>query len=69
MMMLSGAAFPRASMPQAVQDATAWLSMTQVVNLLQGLWFGTGWDMVAVVALIGMLIAGTLIATRTFRWE
>jgi ABC-2 type transport system permease protein len=69
MMMLSGAAFPRASMPQAVQDASAWLPMTQVVTLLQGLWFGTGWNTVAVAVLIGMLIAGVLIATRTFRWE
>jgi ABC-2 type transport system permease protein len=69
MMMLSGAAFPRASMPPAVQEASAWLPMTQVVTLLQGLWLGTGWNRVAVVVLIGMLIAGALIATRTFRWE
>ena len=69
MMMLSGAAFPRTSMPQAVQDASAWLPMTQVVTLLQGLWFGIGWNTAAVVVLIGMLIAGVLIATRTFRWE
>lgn len=69
MMMLSGAAFPRASMPQALQAATAWLPMTQVVTLLQGLWVGTGWNLVAVTVLIGMLIAGVLIATRTFRWE
>ena len=69
MMMLSGAAFPRASMPQAVQDASAWLPMTQVVTLLQGLWFGKGWNTVAVVVMIGMLIAGVLIAIRTFRWE
>jgi len=69
MMMLSGAAFPRASMPQALQAATAWLPMTQVVTLLQGLWIGTGWNLIAVTVLIGMLIAGVLIATRTFRWE
>ncbi len=69
MMMLSGAAFPRASMPQAVQDASAWLPMTQVVTLLQDLWFGAGWNTVAIVVLLGMLIAGVLIATRTFRWE
>jgi ABC-2 type transport system permease protein len=69
MMMLSGAAFPRASMPPAVQAASAWLPMTQVVTLLQGLWFGPGWDTGAVVMLVEMLVAGVLISARIFRWE
>lgn len=69
MMMLSGAALPRAMMPPAVQSISEWLPMTQVVNLLQGLWFGLGWDTVAVVVLIAMLIIGIFVSVRTFRWE
>ena len=69
MMMLSGAAVPRALMPETVQRISEVLPMTQSVILFQNLWFGAGWNIVAVLVLGAMLIAGALISVRTFRWE
>jgi ABC-2 type transport system permease protein len=69
MMMLSGAALPRALMPETVQRISEFLPMTQVVILMQSLWFGGGWIVVSVVMLIGLMIFGAAISTRTFRWE
>ena len=69
MMMLSGAALPRALMPETVQRISEFLPMTQVVILMQSLWFGGGWIVVSVVMLIGLMIFGAAVSTRTFRWE
>ncbi|HSD82748.1 MAG TPA: ABC transporter permease, partial [Anaerolineae bacterium] len=56
-------------MPAVVQNVTGWLPMTLVVTLLQNLWFGLGWNAVALAALGGILLVGTIISLRTFRWE
>ena len=69
MLFLSGAAMPRETMPEAIQRIGDFLPLTYVVELLKGLWFGQGWDWSAVVVLVGMLVAGALLATRMFRWE
>ena len=42
-------------MPAVVQNVTGWLPMTLVVTLMQGLWFGIGWNVIALVALAGHL--------------
>ena len=72
MVFLSGAAgFPRELLPETIQSIAAFLPLTYVVNLLQGLWFGEVWSQhVADVLILGaILVAGVLISNRTFRWE
>ncbi|MCO6450158.1 MAG: ABC transporter permease [Caldilineales bacterium] len=69
MMFLSGAAMPLAIMPDTIQQVSQWLPLTYVVRQLQSLWFGTGWDMTAVVVLIVMLAVGTALSVRVFRWD
>lgn len=69
MMFLSGAAMPLAMMPADVQQVANWLPLTHVVHLLQGLWFGAGWDAPALWVLSALLGLGVLISARVFRWE
>jgi len=58
-------------MPESVQAFTAWLPLTQVVTLLQGLWLGGRLaDHGAQLAwLAGFLVVGTILSARYFRWE
>jgi len=71
MMFLSGAAFPLQIMPEGVRRVSAALPLTYVVSLLRGLWFGESWGahLTAVGILVAMLVVGTVISSRTFRWE
>lgn len=71
MMMLSGAAMPRAIMPETVRHVGDFLPLTYVVNLLQGLWRGQAWSehLLAVTILSVMLVAGGILSSRVFRWE
>ncbi len=69
MLFLSGAAFPLTMMPSAMQTVAQFIPMTQMVILLKSLWFGLGWDMTAVLSLSIMLVLGTLISAKVFRWE
>ncbi len=71
MLILSGAGFPRELMPASVQQVSAFVPLTYVVNLLRGLWVGEPWGMhlLDVGVLVGMLLLGIVISVRTFRWE
>jgi ABC-2 type transport system permease protein len=69
MMFLSGATLPLFMMPEGVQRIAEWLPLTQVVILLQELWLGIGWNMTAVIVLTMMLVVGTIVSARVFRWE
>ncbi len=71
MLILSGAGFPRELMPASVQQVSAFVPLTYVVNLLRGLWVGEPWGMhlLDVGVLMGMLLLGIVISVRTFRWE
>lgn len=69
MMFLSGAAVPLEFIPQTVRQVSDWSPMTQSVLLLRDLWFGQGWNLTAVVILVVMLILGTILSARIFRWE
>ena len=71
MLILSGAAWPRELMPATVQQVSAFLPLTYVVNLLRGLWAGAPWGnhLLDVGVLAGMLLLGIVISTKTFRWE
>jgi ABC-2 type transport system permease protein len=71
MLILSGAAWPRELMPEAVQKVSAFIPLTYVVNLLRGLWVGEPWSkhLLDVSVLLAMLLLGVLISVKTFRWE
>ncbi len=69
MLFLSGAGLPQEILPDGLVRFSQVLPMTHVVNLLKGLWFGEGWDGTAVVVLLAMCAATTLLSTKTFRWE
>ena len=69
MMFLSGGTLPLQFMPQAVQNLSKALPMTYAVNLMKSLWFGQGWDVTAVLALVGFMVAGVVVSVRFFRWE
>jgi ABC-2 type transport system permease protein len=72
MVFLSGAAgFPRELLPAAVQELSAILPLTYVVNLLRGLWVGESWGQHATDAIVlaVMLVVGVLTSVKLFRWE
>ncbi|MCI0645939.1 MAG: ABC transporter permease [Chloroflexi bacterium] len=69
MMFLSGAAIPLQFMPENVRQVAEVLPMTVVVRLLQDLWFGREWYWPAALLLAGLLVVGTALSVRTFRWE
>ncbi len=71
MLILSGAAWPRELMPASIQNVSAFLPLTYVVNLLRGLWVGDTWGvhLLDVGVLAGLLLLGLVISAKTFRWE
>jgi len=71
MLFLSGAFFSVELLPPAVQKVSAFMPLTYVVNLLNGLWIGQGWGnhLLDVGVLAGMLVVGIIISAKTFRWE
>lgn len=71
MLMLSGATAPLAVMPRWAQDVAQFSPMTQLVNLVGGLWSGDPWaeHWVAVAALAGLTAGASSISAWRFRWE
>ncbi len=71
MLILSGAAWPRELMPAAVQQVSAFVPLTYVVNLLRGLWLGEAWGahLLDIRVLVLMLLLGIVISAKSFRWE
>lgn len=71
MLLLSGTFFPVEILPAAVQKVSTFIPLTYVVNLLRGLWVGETWGahLLDVGVLVGMLVLGTIISAKTFRWE
>lgn len=71
MLFLSGAMIPREIMPKTIQHISEYLPLTHVVVLMRGLWFGEAWGkhLTSVGVLVAMLVVGTLISAKTFRWE
>ncbi len=69
MMFLSGAGLPQQILPEKLVAFSQYLPLTYVVNLLQGLWYGDGWNWTAVLVLAGMTVAATAVSVRYFRWE
>jgi ABC-2 type transport system permease protein len=71
MLIFSGAAWPRELMPAAIQKVSAFMPLTYVVNLLNGLWSGEPWGkhLLDVGVLVVMLLLGIIVSAKTFRWE
>lgn len=71
MLILSGAAWPRAMMPASVQRISSFIPLTYAVNLLNGLWVGESWGahIIDASVLMGILLLGVFISIKTFRWE
>jgi len=71
MIFFSGATIPWQILPGGVQMVGRALPMTYVVRLLQGLWFADPWrdHLLSLAVLVGMLIVGTLVSAKIFRWE
>jgi ABC-2 type transport system permease protein len=71
MLILSGAGWPRDLMPATIQKISSFLPLTYVVNLLSGLWIGQPWGdhLLDVGILVSMLLLGTIISVKIFRWE
>ena len=71
MMFLSGAGMPLQLLPEVLQKVSNFLPLTYVVRLIQGLWFGEAWKTLWLPSLVlsVILLLGTLLATRFFRWE
>jgi ABC-2 type transport system permease protein len=69
MLFLSGAAMPRFIMPETVQRIAEWLPLTQVVILLEDMWFTGEWNVTAVIVVTAVLITGLIVSRYTFRWE
>lgn len=71
MLFLSGAAIPREILPETIQRYAQIMPLTHVVDLLRGLWVGDNWSMhlKSVVFLVALLIVGTVVSAKIFRWE
>jgi ABC-2 type transport system permease protein len=71
MLFLSGAFFSVKLLPAIVQTVSAFLPLTYVVNLLNGLWFGETWSqhITDVIVLAVMLVVGVIVSVKFFRWE
>ncbi|MBA0127131.1 ABC transporter permease [Haloechinothrix sp. YIM 98757] len=71
LIILSGAAVPLAVLPDGIRQGAQLSPLTQLVELLQGLWLGQAWseNLVPVLVLLGVLGIATAIAATFFRWE
>ena len=71
MMFLSGAGMPLQLLPENLRQVSDYLPLTYLVRLIQGLWFGTSWQDLWTPTLVmaGILLTGTVISARIFRWE
>lgn len=71
MLFLSGAALPRQMLPGFLKTASEILPLTHAIRMMQGIWLGESlWNFKVEIAVLGgILLAGTFVATRLFRWD
>jgi ABC-2 type transport system permease protein len=68
MIFLSGATWPREMLPTWAASISDLLPLTYVVEAVKQPWITGEADMLALGLLATMIVAGTAIATRLFRW-
>lgn len=66
---LAGAAMPRELFPEGLKTWTAWLPMTQVVNVMQEPWKGEPMNLTSLAVLVVIGAGSALVSSRLFRWE
>ena len=69
MMFISGAGMPRQILPATLLRIGDFLPLTHVVNVIQDLWMGDGWNLASLAYLSITLVVGLVVATLAFRWE
>lgn len=71
MLALSGLFYPVSRLPSAFRTVAYAFPTTHAVELLNGVWDGSGWSAhwVNVAALLLLFVAYTALSTRVFRWE
>jgi ABC-2 type transport system permease protein len=71
MMFLSGAAIPLEVLPDSVQNISRFLPLYHIVTFMRGLWIGENWSAhyIEIYVLVGLLVVGSAISTKIFRWE
>ena len=71
MMFLSGAGMPLEVLPERVTNISKFLPLYYVVTFMKGLWTGNSWaeHWLEIIVILGLLVVGAAISTKTFRWE
>jgi ABC-2 type transport system permease protein len=71
MMFLSGASLPPELLPTGLRQVADFIPVTYVVALMRGLWAGEPWSTLRpdVAIFAAILVAGTTVAVRVFRWQ
>ena len=71
MLFLSGAGYPPELLPATMRRIADFLPLTYVARLLRGLWFGDSWreHWAEAAVLAAIVMVGTALAARLFRWE
>lgn len=69
MIFLSGTTWPREALPDWAVRVGAALPLTYVVEALKEPWIFGRSNLVALAVLVAMLVMGTAVATRLFRWR
>lgn len=69
MIFLSGATFPRDEMPDTLLRIGDILPLTHAIELVQGLWFDSEWNLGSLAVLAGFTVVGSAVGIRRFRWQ
>ena len=71
MMFLSGAAIPIEVLSEKVVNISKFLPLYHIVTFMRGLWIGDSWSghLIEIFVLTGILILGTALSARFFKWE
>jgi ABC-2 type transport system permease protein len=67
--LISGTAPPPAVLPETIRDVGAALPLGHLVTAIQDPWFGNGWDLTSLAALVGYGMASGIAALWRFRWD
>jgi hypothetical protein len=55
--------------PDLLKQISLFFPLTHVVMLIQNVWMGDGWNMLALGVLAGLLVTGAVGSVVLFRWK